>query len=161
VLCATVTACAHPVRPTITGAELYSQIHTLQSTGEVTVGAASVRKGQVLTTRSQAQTFLVDQVIDKCHGGDPTQDVDCTLALLLDQRFTVLDHLPDHKARKADPDDQSSSIVASVVVIGLGVGVIGGLIYGVATCEFEGCRAVFGVPLVLIGGGALFLLGSD
>jgi hypothetical protein len=91
------------------------------------------------------------------NGGDPAQDVDCTLALLLDQRFTVLDHLPDHKA----PDDQSSSIVASVVVIGLGVAVTAGLIYGVATCEFEGCRAVFGVPLVLIGGGALFSLGHD
>lgn len=160
-LCATVTACAHPVRPTITGAELYAQLHTLQSTGEATVGAVSVRKGQVLTTRSQAQTFLVDQLIDKCRGGDPAQDVDCTLALLLDQRFTVLDRWPDHKTRKADPDDQSSSILASAVVIGLGVAVTAGLIYGVATCEFEGCRAVFGVPLVLIGGSALFLLGRD
>jgi hypothetical protein len=51
--------------------------------------------------------------------------------------------------------------VASAVVIGLGVGDIAGLVYGVATCELEGCKAVFGVPLVLIGGGALFLLGHD
>lgn len=160
-LCATVTACAHPARPTITGAELYAQLPTLQSTGVATLGAVSVRKGQVLTTRSQAQTFLVDQLIDRCHGGDPAQDVDCTLALLLDQRFTVLDHPPDHAARKADPDDRSGSIVASAAVIGLAVAATAGLIYGVATCEFEGCKAVFGVPLVLIGGGALFLLGRD
>jgi hypothetical protein len=29
------------------------------------------------------------------------------------------------------------------------------------TSEFAGCKAAFGVPLVLIGGGALFLLGRD
>jgi hypothetical protein len=37
---------------------------------------------------------VVEQVIEKCHGGDPAVDVDCTLTLLLDQRFTVMDHLP-------------------------------------------------------------------
>jgi len=63
--------------------------------------------------------------------------------------------LPGCYARRgqfsAVPDDRQQ----------LGVAATGGLIYGVATCEFEGCKAVFGVPLVLIGGGALFLLGRD
>lgn len=159
VLSSIAAACGHPARPTVTGAELYAQVHTLQDTGQATIGSIAVRKGQVLTT--SGQTFVVEQVIDKCHGRDPAADVDCTLALLLDQRFTVIDHLPLGHTVKADHEDQSRSIVASVAVIGLGVAAIGGLVYGVATCEFAGCKAVFGVPLVLIGGGALFLLGRD
>ena len=154
-----VAACGHPARPTVTGAELYAQVHTLQDTGQATIRSIAVRKGQVLTTGEQ--TFVVEQVIDKCHGGDAVADVDCTLALLLDQRFTVMDHLPQGHAVKADHEDQSRSIVASVAVVGLGVAAIGGLVYGAATCDFAGCKAVFGVPLVLIGGGALFLLGRD
>jgi hypothetical protein len=113
-----------------------------------------------LTTGSRGQAFLVDQVIEKCRGGDPARDVDCTLALLLDQRFTVMDHLPARRSVTETGEDQRRSIVTVVVVIGLGVAAMGGLAYGVATCEFPGCRAVFGVPLVLIGGGALFLLGD-
>lgn len=159
VLCSIVAACGHPARPTVTGAELYAQVHRLQDAGQATIGSTAVRKGQVLTTGGQ--TFVVEQVIDKCRGGDPAADVDCTLTLLLDQRFTVMDHLPQGHPVKADHEDQSSSIVASVVVIGLGVAAIGGLVYGVATCEFAGCKAVFGLPLVLIGGGALFMLGRD
>lgn len=73
----------------------------------------------------------------------------------------VLDHLPESKVRKVDPHDQSSSILTSAAVIGLGVAATGGLVYGVATCKFEGCKAVFGVPLVLIGVGALFVLARD
>jgi hypothetical protein len=152
-------ACGHPARPTVTGAELYAQVHTLQDAGHATIRSIAVRRGQVLTTGEQ--TFVVDQVIDRCHGGDPAADVDCTLTLLLDQRFTVLDHPPQGHAVKADHEDQSRSIVASVVVVGLGVAAIGGLVYGAATCDFPGCKAVFGVPLVLIGGSALFLLGRD
>lgn len=154
-----VAACAHPARPTVTGAELYAQVHALQDTGQATIRSISIRKGQVLATGEQ--TFVVEQVIDKCHGDAPAADVDCTLALLLDQRFAVLDHMPQGRTVKAKHEDQSRSIVASVVVVGLGVAAVGGLVYGVATCEFAGCKAVFGVPLVLIGGGALFMLGRD
>jgi hypothetical protein len=152
-------ACGHPARPTVTGAELYAQVHTLQDTGQAAIRSIAVRKGQVLTTGGQ--TFLVEQVIDRCQGGDPTADVDCTLTLLLDQRFTVLDHLPKGPAVKADHEDQSRSMVSSVAVVGAVVAALGGLVYGVATCDFPGCQAVFGVPIVFIGGGALFLLGRD
>ena len=51
--------------------------------------------------------------------------------------------------------------MTGLVVIGLAVAATGGLVYGVATCEFPGCKAVFGVPLVLFGTSALFLLGRD
>jgi len=152
-------ACAHPARPTVSGAELYAQVHALQRTGQATIRSISVRKDQVLASGEQA--FMVAQVIDKCRGGDPAADVDCTLTLVLDQRFTVMDHLPQRRAVEARPDDQSRSIVASVVVVGLAAAAIGGLGYGAATCDFPGCKAVFGVPLVLIGGSLLFLLGRD
>ena len=156
---ALVAACSHSSRPTVTGAELYAQLQPLRDSGQATVGAVAIRTGQVLTAGDQ--TFVVEQVIQNCHGGDPTTDVDCTLALLLDKRFTVLDQMPPQKTVGASHEDRSRSIVTSVVVIGLGVAAVGGLVYGIATCEFPGCKYVFGVPLVFIGGAALFALGRD
>jgi len=147
-----VSACAHRTRSSITGAELYARVHELRGTGRAT---------QVLESRATGQAFVVANVIEKCQGDDPTRDVDCTLALLLDQRFTVTDHLPQEHAARPEHEDESRSIVTSVVVVGLGVAAAGGLVYGLATCEFAGCKAVFGVPLVLIGGAALFALGRD
>ena len=76
-------------------------------------------------------------------------------------RCTVLDHAPQGPAAKAGGDDQSRSIVSSAVIVGLGVAAVGGLVYGIATCEFAGCKYVFGVPLVFVGGAALFMLGRD
>jgi hypothetical protein len=151
-----VSACAAPKRPTVTGAELYAQVETLRTKGEAVVGTVPVRKEHVLAAGDQ--TFLVRQVIENCRGGDPAADVDCTLALLVAQRFTVLDRLPTRREPKPDREDRSSSALTSIVVLGLGGAAIGGLVYGVATCEFEGCRAVFGVPLVLVGGALLFAL---
>jgi len=159
VLSSLAAACAHQARPTVTGAELYAQVHTLEDTGQVTIRSIAVRKGQVLTTGEQV--FAVEQVIDRCQGGDPAADVDCTLALLLDQRFDVMDHAPQGPVAKPDHGDHSGSFLSSLVVVGLGVGATGGLVYGVAVCDFPGCKAVFGVPLVFIGGAALFLLGRD
>ena len=155
------SACTHPARPTITGAQLYAQVQVLQTTGQAVIGSVPVRKGQVLTTGAAGQTFLVEQVIEKCHGGDPASEVDCTLSLLLEQRFIVSDHAPTQRAAPVAHEDRSSSMLTAGVVIGLGVAATAGLIYGVATCEFPGCKAVFGVPLVLIGGVALFALGRD
>lgn len=149
-------ACGHA--PAVTGAELYAQVHTLQATGRATVGSLTVRKDQVLTTDDQI--FEVQQVIERCHGGDPGADVDCTLALLLDKRFTVLDHAPHvHEAHPAH--DQSGPLLSSGAVIVLGLAAIGGLAYGVAACDFPGCRAVFGVPIVFVAGAGLFALGRD
>jgi hypothetical protein len=51
--------------------------------------------------------------------------------------------------------------MSSVAVIGLVVGGTAGLIYGDATCSFAGCKALFTVPLVFIGGAVLFALGRD
>ncbi len=155
------SACAHAARPTISGAQLYAQVQVLQTTGQAVVGSVPVRKGQVLTTGSEGQTFLVEQVIENCHGGDPASEVDCTLALLLEQRFIVSDHAPSQRGAPVAHEDRSGSMLTAGVVIGLGVAAAAGLIYGVATCEFAGCKAVFGVPLVLIGGVSLFALGRD
>jgi len=154
-------ACAHPSRPTVTGGELYAQLQTLRDSGTATVGPVIVRRTQFLTTRGDGQSFLVEQIIEHCKGGDPHADVDCTLALLVDQTFTVVDRMPQGRAAKPEKEDQTRSIATSVVVLSLGAAAAGGLVYGLATCEFAGCKAVFGVPLVLIGGGALFALGRD
>lgn len=154
-------ACARPARPTVTGAELYAHVQALRDTGQVTLGAVSVRKAQILTTGPDGQSFEVAQVIEHCRGGDPAAEVDCTLALLLDQRFAVVDRIPERRAPNAPRPDRSGSALTAVVVIGLGLAAAGGLVYGVATCEFPGCKAVFGVPLVLVGTFSLFLLGRD
>jgi len=160
-LCAIASACTHPARPTVTGAELYARLRVLRDTGRATVGPVLITKSQVLTTGREGQAFLVEQVIENCRGDDPAGDVDCTLALLLDQRFTVLERMPTPRSPKLDREDRSGSIALSVVVVSGYLAAVGGLVYGVATCEFPGCKAVFGVPLVLVGGSALFLLGRD
>lgn len=161
VLSASAAGCARPTRPTVTGAELYARIQAIRDTGQATIGSVSIRKDQVLTTGPGGQSFGVAQVIEKCRGGDPAGDVDCTLALLLDQQFLVMDYPPEHKPVAADREDRSASVLSSVAVVGLATAAVGGLVYGVATCEFPGCEAVFGVPLVLVGGAALFVLASD
>jgi hypothetical protein len=158
VLSTLATACAHSARPTVRGAELYAQVRTLQDTGQATVRSIVVRKDQVLTTGDQA--FEVEQVIDKCHGGDAATDVDCTLTLLLDHQFTVMDQMPQGRVVKAAHEDRSGAM-ASVVVVGATVAALGGLVYGVATCDFPGCKAVFGVPLVFVAGGMVLMLGRD
>ena len=151
-------ACGGAPRPTVTGAELYSRVEALHATGAATVGAITIRREQMLVR--DGQTFVVSQVIENCRGGDAAHDLDCALALLLDQRFTVVDHAPDAKS-SAHGEDRSGSALSAVAVVALGVAATGGLVYGVATCSFPGCKAVFGVPLVFIGGAALFMLGKD
>ncbi|HEY5937592.1 MAG TPA: hypothetical protein VIU61_23255 [Kofleriaceae bacterium] len=153
-------ACANRARPTVTGAELYAQVTVLQTAGQATIGAVTVRKDQVLTTGSEGQAFWVTQVIEKCRGGDPAADVDCTLALLLEQRFFVLDRMPQGRPPVREKEDRTGSFLSSAVVIGLATAAVGGLAYGAATCDFPGCKAVFGVPLVLIGTAALVILVS-
>jgi hypothetical protein len=156
-LAAALTACggrAH--RPTVTGGALYARVGVLQQTGATTIGDVTVRKDQALATASQQ--FLVAQLVEGCKGGDPATDTDCALALLVTENFEVLDHLRQGKQRKEPGEDRSRSAISSAVVLGLAAAATVGLVYGVATCEFEGCEAVFGVPLVLVGGALLFLL---
>lgn len=154
-------ACANRARPTVTGAELYAQVTMLQTAGQVTVRDVTVRKGQVLTTGAEGQAFWVTQVIEKCRGGDPAADVDCTLALLLEQRFSVLDRMPAGRPPAKEKADRTGSFLTSAVVVGLAVAAVGGLAYGTATCEFAGCKAVFGVPLGVITAAGLLLLVSQ
>lgn len=149
-------ACGRAHRPTISGAELYAQVVPLRDTGAVTIRDITVRKEQALVTSSQQ--FLVAQLIEGCKGGDPAAEVDCALALLVAENFEVLDHLREARRNKEPGEDRSRSAITSGVVLGLAAAATAGLVYGVVTCEFEGCKAVFGVPLVFIGGGALFLL---
>lgn len=157
-----VAACAKPRAPTVTGAQLYAQVGVLQAAGTVTIDGVTVGREHFLTTGREGQIFVVAQVIERCRGGDPTADVDCTLALLLEQRFAVHERAPTRKAvKEAEPEDRSGSALTAIVVAGLGVAATGGLIYGVATCEFPGCKVVFGLPLALFGATALLLLGRD
>jgi hypothetical protein len=150
-------ACGGRARhPTITGAELYAQVGALRETGMTTLRGVTIRKDQALATSSQQ--FLVAQLIDGCKGGDPAADVDCALALLVAESFEVLDRLREGTLKKEPGEDRSRSAITSGVVLGLAAAATAGLVYGVATCEFEGCKAVFGVPLVLVGGGVLFAL---
>jgi hypothetical protein len=164
VLGAIAPACAHPNPPTVTGGELYAQLQALRDTGTATVGRVVVRRTQVLTTGGDGQSFLIEQVIEHCRGGDPHDDVDCALALLIDQRFMVVDHLPRGRAVRPEggyATEATRSIATAVVIVGLSVAAVGGLVYGLATCEFPGCKAVFGVPLIFGGGALLFTLGRD
>jgi hypothetical protein len=141
---------------TITGAELYAQVGPLRDTGSATIRDVTIRKDQALATASQQ--FLVAQLIESCKGGDVSSDVDCALALLVAENFEVLDRLREGKPRTEPGEDRSRSAITSGVVLGLAAAAAVGLVYGAATCEFEGCKAVFGVPLVLVAGGVLFVL---
>ena len=152
--------CAHAA-PSVTGAQLYANVASLQTTGAADIGSVHVVASSVLTTGSDGPAYVVKQVVEHCKGGDPTADVDCTLALLLDQRFQVRDRAPERRSAAAKQDDRSGSMLSSVAVITLAVAATGGLIYGGATCDFPGCKVVFGGPLLLLGGAALFTLGRD
>src|ERR1700689_2196289 len=101
-------SCAHPARPTITGAELYAQLAALRDNGRVTIGAIEVRRDQYLVTLGEdRQVFPVESTVAGCHGGDADADVDCTLALLRAQRFAVMDTVAD--AKHAHDDSGLSS----------------------------------------------------
>ena len=154
---ALVIGCGAPKRPTVTGADLYARVEVLKSVGQTVVDNTPIRKDQVLITGRDGQVFVIEQIVENCRGGDAVADVDCTLALLINETFTVLDKIPDPKAApKAEEEDRSGPAITAIVVVSLAVGAIGGLVYGAATCEFEGCEVVFGVPLVIVAGGLTF-----
>jgi hypothetical protein len=169
-----VAACARPARPTIIGADLYAQVQRLQAAGEVELPAAPtgtlhVGTGHWLATATSApQVFSVRELIAGCRGGDPEQDLDCTLALLGEQRFTVLTRPPAPARSVADPDDPDGADRAGVlagvppVVVGaLVTGAIGApLIYGLTVCEFPGCKVVFGLPLAFDAVALLLILAA-
>ncbi len=143
-------ACAHPAAPTISGAELYAQVGALRADGRATVGSLEVRRDQYLVASSTDQVFAVDQVLARCTGAGLDADPDCTLALVRDLRFRVVDRAPTPSTRKAD-DGMSAQHKAQLISLA----VAAPLTYGAFACNFAGCWAIFTVPLVL---DAAFLL---
>src|SRR5262249_32015548 len=110
-------ACAHAPPPTVTGAQLYAQVTELQTSGAATVGDVRVFETSVLTNGADGPSYVVKQVIEHCKGGDPTADVDCTLALLVGQSFGVTDRVPARREPAGRSDDKTGSIMSSTVVL--------------------------------------------
>lgn len=141
--------CMHAAPPTISGADLYAQVQVLRAQGHVTVTASpdplEVRTDQVLVSADGvSQAFEISQIIERCHGGEPELDVECTLALLRGQRFRVENTMPTHDQPRASGRTSSSGkVVLGAIAIGAP------LTYGVARCDFPGCQVIFGVPLAL------------
>ena len=146
---AVTAGCMHAAPPTISGADLYAQVQALRAQGRVTVAASPdplvVRTDQVLVSADGvSQAFEVSQIIERCRGGNPELDVDCTLALLRGQRFRVANTMPTHdEPRVSGRASSGGKVVLGAIAIGAP------LTYGVARCDFPGCQVVFGIPLAL------------
>jgi len=95
---AVAAGCAQPVRPTLLAADLYAQVSALRATGRVVVDGdprpIEVRTTQYLVTPDGARVFPVAAAIANCKGGEPDEDIGCTLVLLRAHRFTVRDTPP-------------------------------------------------------------------
>jgi hypothetical protein len=146
--------------PTIRGIDLYARVGELDATGRARVPSSStttieVRRDQYLVDHDREQIFVVAQLVAGCNGLDITDDADCTLALVADQRFTVEDVPPDPRRVRGDDDegDDLSPINKAritLLVAGVAMGV------GAVKCDqFDGCG-----DLLAIGAGldALVLL---
>jgi hypothetical protein len=131
ILVATLVAgCARRTGPIVDGADLYAQV--------AEVRGVTVRREQVLVTeRVDGLIFLV---------GDA--------GLAARTSLLLRDEAPQRQPTAVVPRNVPTALVALTLV----GSAISGLSYGIATCEFEGCKAVFGLGLVLIGGAALFAL---
>ena len=142
--------CAHPAAPTFSGADLYARIPELLNKGHVTVPAnprpVEVRADQVLVAADGGSMFELRVVLTGCQGGDPEHDAECTLATLRGQRFRVTNAMPASAAPRAHPDD-GLSFGGKALIAALVIGAP--LTYGLASCSFAGCKALFGVPLAL------------
>lgn len=145
-------ACTRPARPTVSGADLYAQVTALRDAGRISVAAPDhpieVRREQVLIADRTSQVFVIEQLIERCRGGAPELDVDCALALVRDQRFRVVDHAPDAPETRAERARLPPRLAIALVTGAIAVP----LVWGVSTCDFPGCKAVFGFPLALDAG---------
>jgi hypothetical protein len=146
-------ACARgPKGPFISGAALYAHAIEIGRDGTAMVKSTDDREVDVhrdfyLVTSSRDQVFWVSQVIEHCKGGDPTAESDCTLALLLDKKFTVLEKAPEAPANNGPKDP---SIGGKLAVTIIAAGVTAGLGAAGAKCElFTDCKDL------LIGGAVL------
>lgn len=142
--------CAHGPRTSIAGADLYAQVKTLQANGRIVVTANT---GQIEVARSQVlvidgdppQVYVIADIIENCRGGSPVDDPDCTLALLYNQRFLVRNEAPKPRKRPGEQEEDSPMVKFTIA----SVAIAAPLTWGVATCEFDGCKWIFGIPLGL------------
>lgn len=150
-----VSGCTHAGRPTITGAALYGQLVPLSRFGRATVQGSDahpvvVHYGQLLV--ADVGTYALDELVKNC----PEQQFDdtgvCLLESQLDTRFRVYD-TPKDATSTAHRNDRGLSWRGKATITGLVLAAP--LALGVATCDFAGCQALFGVPLAL---DALFVI---
>ena len=142
-------------QPTIRGADLYARVGELKAAGHAAVPSnqqpVTVRMDQYLVDRSRDQIFVVDQAVAGCDGLDITTDEDCTLALIGDQRFAVVDAPPDPKRTyrdDADDDDISDLNKARIFLALAGTA----MAVGAAKCDaFDGCGELLGVAAAADG----------
>ena len=151
--------CHHANGPTVTGAALYAQVAALQADKHAPVvtgaGTLDVRTEQYLIAGEQL--FVVGQIVDKCKGGDPTADPDCTLALLIDKTFRLRDQPPVPREPGGGGHDLSVRTKALLVLTAIGAG----MTYGAFKCElFDGCKGLLGIGAGLDGLLILIILGS-
>ncbi len=151
--------CARPSqRPTISGAQLYAQLPALLLEGQVMVDApppVNVRTDQVLVTPDRTQMFDVQTLVANCPASlDPAEPV-CMLAALRDLRFEVHDTPPIRDLPKPAEEPSALGYHGTLLVVALAIAAP--LTYGVATCEFDGCKAIFGLGLTFDALGLLVL----
>jgi hypothetical protein len=161
VLAICLTGCAARPATTIRGADLYAHVTELRDAGKTIVASSrdpiTVRRDQYLVDRSRDQVFVVDQIIAGCRGGSLERDAECALALLVDQRFAVVDAPPIPRQRPAEGEDMSTLNKARLVTAVIGVG----LAVGAAKCDaFDGCGTALGIAAGLDGFLLLALLAG-
>jgi hypothetical protein len=160
ILCVVLTACAGTPRATVRGADLYAHAAEIRERGRASVPGSTamvvVRRDQYLVDRSTDQVFVVRDVISGCAIDD---EADCTLALLRDQKFVVVDEPPTPRGVHEEGSDMSALNKARVV----SAATTALLAYGAAKCDaFDGCGTLLGIGAGLDGLVLLLLmLGPD
>lgn len=142
-------------QPTIRGIDLYAHASELRERGQALVrtgnAPVTVRDNQYLVDRSRDQIFYVRDVVAGCHGRALADDPDCTLALMRDQRFVVVDTPPQVRDNR-EAKDMSDLNKARLVVAAAGVA----MAVGAFKCDaFDDCGAALGIAA---GADAMLLL---
>jgi hypothetical protein len=146
VLVALLVGCAGGSKQsTIRGIDLYAQASELRERGQALVPTnaqpMTVRDNQYLVDRSRDQVFVVRDVVAGCYGRALADEPDCTLALMRDQRFVVLDDIPQQRENR-EASDISDLNKARLVVAATGVA----MAVGALQCDaFDGCGTALGV----------------
>lgn len=133
---------------TIGGNDLYARAAQLREQGHVMMPTSAktqidLRLDQYLVDRSRDQVFHVREIVDGCFGNSMSEDTECTVALMRDQRFVVSDAIP---AQKRLPDEEGGDMQpinkARLVLLTAGTA----MAVGAAKCNaFEGCKDLLGI----------------